>query len=50
MPKGSKVVAVLTGNGLKDPETAISVNQHKALLVPEDMERFWEDLKKGVKI
>src|SRR5690606_28412563 len=44
--KGSTVVAVLTGNGLKDPETAISVNQHKALLVPEDMERFWEDLKK----
>jgi len=47
--KGSTVVAILTGNGLKDPETAISVNQHKALLVPEDMERFWEDLKKGVK-
>src|SRR5690606_22659360 len=46
LPKGSKVVAVLTGNGLKDPETASSVNQHKALLVPEDMERFWEDLKK----
>jgi threonine synthase len=34
---------------LKDPETAISVNEHKAFLVPEDMERFWEDLKKGVK-
>ena len=47
--KGSTVVAVLTGNGLKDPETAISVNEHKTLLVPEDMERFWEDLKKGVK-
>jgi threonine synthase len=49
LEKGSTVVAILTGNGLKDPETAISVNQHKALLVPEDMERFWEDLKKGVK-
>lgn len=48
--KGSTVVAVLTGNGLKDPETAISVNEHKAQLVPEDMERFWEDLKKGVKL
>ncbi|RNF38396.1 threonine synthase [Planococcus salinus] len=47
--KGSTVVAILTGNGLKDPETAISVNEHKALLVPEDMERFWEELKKGVK-
>ncbi|AQU80091.1 MULTISPECIES: threonine synthase [Planococcus] len=50
LKKGVKVVAVLTGNGLKDPETAISVNQHKALLVPEDMERFWEDLKKGVSV
>lgn len=49
LAKGSTVVAVLTGNGLKDPDTAISVNEHKALLVPEDMERFWEDLKKGVK-
>lgn len=48
--KGSTVVAVLTGNGLKDPETAIAVNEHKAQLVPEDMERFWEDLKKGVKL
>lgn len=47
--KGATIVAVLTGNGLKDPETAISVNEHKAQLVPEDMERFWEDLKKGVK-
>ncbi|WP_017379633.1 threonine synthase [Paenisporosarcina sp. TG-14] len=49
LEKGSTVVAILTGNGLKDPETAISVNQHKDLLVPEDMDRFWEDLKKGVK-
>lgn len=49
LAKGSTVVAVLTGNGLKDPETAISVNEHKAMLVPEDMERFWEELKKGVK-
>ena len=47
--RGSTVVAILTGNGLKDPDTAISINEHKALLVPEDMERFWEDLKKGVK-
>ncbi len=49
LQKGSTVVAILTGNGLKDPETAISVNEHKAFLVPEDMESFWEDLKKGVK-
>lgn len=50
LAKGSTIVAVLTGNGLKDPETAISVNEHKALLVPEDMERFWEELKKGVQV
>ncbi|PSL31646.1 L-threonine synthase [Planomicrobium soli] len=48
--KGSTVVAILTGNGLKDPETAISVNEHKAQLVPEDMERFWQTLKEGVKL
>ena len=48
--KGASIVAVLTGNGLKDPETAIAVNADKAQLVPEDMERFWEDLKKGVKV
>lgn len=47
--KGSTVVAILTGNGLKDPDTAIMVNEDKAFLVPEDMEQFWEDLKKGVK-
>lgn len=50
LKKGSTVVAILTGNGLKDPETAISVNEDKPFLVPEDMERFWEDLKKGVKV
>lgn len=50
LKKGTTVVAVLTGNGLKDPETAIAVNQHKAQLVPDDMERFWEELKKGVKL
>lgn len=47
--KGSTVVAILTGNGLKDPDTAILVNEDKAFLVPEDMEQFWEDLKNGVK-
>lgn len=50
LKEGATVVAILTGNGLKDPETAISVNQHKAQLVPDDMERFWEELKKGVKL
>lgn len=48
--KGSTVVAILTGNGLKDPDTAILVNQDKAFLVPEDMEQFWKEVKKGVKV
>jgi len=47
--KGSTVVAILTGNGLKDPDTAILVNEDKPFLVPEDIEQFWEDLKNGVK-
>jgi len=50
LKRGSTVVAILTGNGLKDPETAISVNEDQPFLVPEDMERFWENLKKGVKV
>lgn len=47
--KGSTIVAILTGNGLKDPDTAILVNEDKAFLVPEDMDQFWVDLKNGVK-
>jgi threonine synthase len=27
VPKGSTVVCVLTGNGLKDPDTAVSTSQ-----------------------
>lgn len=50
MPAGSSVVAVLTGNGLKDPDTAIAVNQHKAKLEPGDRERFWAELRKGVEV
>ena len=37
VPAAAKVVCVLTGNGLKDPDTAIahSNNQVKAGLAPE---------------
>jgi threonine synthase len=34
--KGSKIVAVLTGNGLKDPDTAIGSSQVKLIQLPND--------------
>nr|WP_144922978.1 threonine synthase [Paenibacillus bovis] len=36
IPQGSKVVAVLTGNGLKDPQTAISELNIETTLLPND--------------
>ncbi len=47
--KGSTVVAVLTGNGLKDPDTAIEVNKDKALLSREQFNQLLKELKVGVK-
>jgi threonine synthase len=32
VPKGSTVVCVLTGNGLKDPDTAVSTSQSPTLV------------------
>jgi len=34
--KGSKIVAILTGNGLKDPNTAIDCSPIKPVLLPND--------------
>ncbi|MCM2531325.1 threonine synthase [Neobacillus pocheonensis] len=34
--KGTKIVAVLTGNGLKDPDTAIQNSQVKLIQLPND--------------
>jgi threonine synthase len=34
--KGSKIVAILTGNGLKDPNTAIECSPIKPVLLPND--------------
>ncbi|WP_088007282.1 threonine synthase [Indiicoccus explosivorum] len=48
LPKGASVVAVLTGNGLKDPDTAISVNRQKATLKSETIDRFLAELRRGV--
>ncbi|MGG0716107.1 threonine synthase [Robertmurraya massiliosenegalensis] len=36
--KGSKIVAILTGNGLKDPNTAIDYSTIKPVLLPNDEE------------
>ncbi|MBS4198264.1 threonine synthase [Bacillus sp. FJAT-49732] len=36
IPRGSKVVAVLTGNGLKDPQTAISEINIETVVLPND--------------
>ncbi|MFC4323505.1 threonine synthase [Litchfieldia salsa] len=43
--KGSTVVAVLTGNGLKDPTTAIDVNEIKPVVLPSDEDVVFEHIK-----
>ncbi|SFE94775.1 threonine synthase [Alteribacillus iranensis] len=45
--KGSKVVCVLTGNGLKDPNTAIDTITVKPTVIPNNEEAFLEKLKGG---
>ncbi|GAB2319908.1 threonine synthase [Alkalibacterium sp. s-m-22] len=39
IPKGSRVVSVLTGNGLKDSDTAIQVSLEKTKKFPNDQEK-----------
>jgi len=46
--KGSKVVAVLTGNGLKDPNTAIDVSSIKPIVLPNEKEAVLKHLKEVV--
>lgn len=46
--KGTTIVGVLTGNGLKDPETAIRVNEEKPLLTRAQFEELLNGLKAGV--
>ena len=48
LEKGSTVVAVLTGNGLKDPDTAIEVNKDKPLLSREEFTQLLSELKVGI--
>ncbi|MGG3799237.1 threonine synthase [Metabacillus fastidiosus] len=43
--EGSKVVAILTGNGLKDPNTAIDISEIKPVVLPNDENIVIEHLK-----
>ncbi|MGG0670154.1 threonine synthase [Sporosarcina koreensis] len=47
--KGTTIVGVLTGNGLKDPETAIQVNESQPFLSREQFDAFLNELKAGAK-
>ncbi|RKQ89070.1 threonine synthase [Brockia lithotrophica] len=38
LPRGIRVVAVLTGNGLKDPDTALSAHVPERIVLPADEE------------
>ena len=40
--KGTTIVGVLTGNGLKDPETAINVNEGQPFLSREQFDDILE--------
>ncbi|MCA0971538.1 threonine synthase [Halobacillus litoralis] len=40
IPQGAKVVHVLTGNGLKDPNTAIDTSPVKPTVIENDIEEF----------
>lgn len=42
IPKGSKVVAILTGNGLKDPDTAVSASTVDMVSLPNDEAKIRE--------
>ncbi|WP_075982767.1 threonine synthase [Bacillus massilinigeriensis] len=46
--KGSKVVAILTGNGLKDPDTAIDHSEIKPIVLPNDEQKVIEHIKGAV--
>lgn len=47
---GSKVVAVLTGNGLKDPNTAIDISQIKPVTLDADEDQILEHLEKAERV
>ena len=47
LKKGTTIVAVLTGNGLKDPDTAIEVNKDQPMLSRDQFDQLLADLKVG---
>ena len=49
LEKGTTIVGILTGNGLKDPETAIIVNEEKSLLSREQFDTLLNELKEGAR-
>lgn len=49
IPQGSKVVAVLTGNGLKDPQTAIDQLEIDPVTLPNDEKAVMDYLENKVK-
>ncbi|OIJ18826.1 threonine synthase [Anaerobacillus alkalidiazotrophicus] len=46
--KGAQVVCVLTGNGLKDPNTAMNTISVKPTVLPNDEDAFLEQIRGGV--
>ncbi|WP_345240265.1 threonine synthase [Pontibacillus salipaludis] len=46
--KGSQVVCVLTGNGLKDPTTAIEKSTIQPTVLPNDLEKVTDAIQNGV--
>lgn len=46
LKKGTTVVAVLTGNGLKDPDTAIEVNKDQEMLSRAQFDELLASLQK----
>ena len=49
IPQGSKVVAILTGNGLKDPETAMEQMDIDSVVLPNDEKIVLEYIEGVVK-
>ncbi|MDT4111391.1 pyridoxal-phosphate dependent enzyme, partial [Staphylococcus aureus] len=45
LPQGKKVVAILTGNGLKDPDTAISLLDNPIKPLPNDKDSIIDYIK-----
>ncbi|MFP4925318.1 pyridoxal-phosphate dependent enzyme, partial [Staphylococcus pseudintermedius] len=49
LPQGKKVVAVLTGNGLKDPDTAIGLLENPIQALPNHKKSIVQYIKDALK-